>query len=127
MRRFNSRLIHSLCADKTQVFHDQIEVKQKELQPWKAKINAKQAEIDVATSERDMLEQKAEKVKQVFETAKEDLERLQADHENKVCMPMILQVLVRIDLYYSQRSWANFKLKGIRLPRKSRLPRDDSR
>ena len=36
--------------DKTQGFHDQIEVKQKELEPWTAKINSKQAEIDVATS-----------------------------------------------------------------------------
>jgi len=43
------------CVDKTQSFHDQIEVKQKELQPWTAKINVKQAEIDVATSECDAL------------------------------------------------------------------------
>ncbi|KAK7695127.1 hypothetical protein QCA50_002317 [Cerrena zonata] len=75
--------IRDSLKDKTQVFHDQIEVKQKELQPWTAKINAKQAEIDVATSERDMLAQKAEQVKKTFETAKGDLERLQTDHESK--------------------------------------------
>lgn len=48
------------CVDKTQSFHDQIEVKQKELQPWTAKINVKQAEIDVATSECDALAKRAE-------------------------------------------------------------------
>jgi structural maintenance of chromosome 4 len=31
-------------------------VKQKELQPWTAKINTKQAEVDVASRERDALE-----------------------------------------------------------------------
>ena len=72
------------CADKTQVFHDQIEVKQKELQPWTAKINALQAEIDVASSERDALTKKAEAVREAGQQAQSNLQNLQADHEAKV-------------------------------------------
>jgi len=74
----------STYTDKTQVFHDQIEVKQKELQPWTAKINTKQAEVDVASSERDALAKKAEAVKQAGKEAQEALEKLQADQEAKV-------------------------------------------
>jgi chromosome segregation ATPase len=70
--------------DKTQVFHDQIEVKQRELQPWTAKINTKQAEVDVATSERDALAKKAEAVKRAGKEAQNALEKLQADLEAKV-------------------------------------------
>ena len=73
------------AADKTQVFHDKIEVKQKELQPWTAKINAKQAEIDLATNERDMLAKKAEAAKAASKEAQDHLEQLRADNEAKVC------------------------------------------
>jgi structural maintenance of chromosome 4 len=66
------------------VFHDQIEVKQKELQPWTAKINSKQAEIDVASSERDALAQKAAALKEARKEAQENLENLQGDQEVKV-------------------------------------------
>lgn len=66
------------------MFHDQIEVKQKELQPWTAKINAKQAEVDVASSERDALAKKAEGVKQAGKEALEALEELQKDQSKKV-------------------------------------------
>lgn len=59
-------------------------MKQKELQPWTAKINAKQAEIDLATSERDMLAKKAEASKAASQEAQEILEKLQADQETKV-------------------------------------------
>lgn len=72
--------------DKTQVFHDQIEVKQKDLQPWTAKINTKQAEIDVATSEKDALAKKAEAVKEASREASEALQKLTADHDAKVCV-----------------------------------------
>jgi structural maintenance of chromosome 4 len=80
-------IAHSLIgpADKTQVFHDQIEQKQKELQPWKAKINQKQAEVDVKTSERDMLVKKAEAVKQASAEALEALETVKSDQKAKVC------------------------------------------
>jgi structural maintenance of chromosome 4 len=73
-----------LPSDKTQVFHDQIEVKQKELQPWTAKINSQQAEIDVASSERNALAKKAEAVKAACQEAQESLRNLQADQEAKV-------------------------------------------
>lgn len=68
------------------MFHDQIEVKQKELQPWTAKINAKQAEIDVAISERDTLAKKAEALKAAYSEAQEALEKLQESHEAKVSL-----------------------------------------
>jgi len=70
--------------DKTQVFHDQIEAKQKELQPWMSKINAKQAEIDVASSERDALVKKAEAAEAARKEAEETLNNLRSDLEVKV-------------------------------------------
>ena len=73
-----------ICVDKTQVYHDQIEVKQKELQPWTAKINTKQAEIDVATSERDTLAKKAAGLKEACKEAQTTLEKLREDHQSKV-------------------------------------------
>jgi structural maintenance of chromosome 4 len=80
----DNALIHP--SDKTQVFHDQIEQKQKELQPWKTKVNQKQAEVDVKTSERDMLIQKAETIKQASAEAHEALENLRNDQKTKVCV-----------------------------------------
>ncbi|TDL26418.1 hypothetical protein BD410DRAFT_783474 [Rickenella mellea] len=75
--------IRDSLKDKTQVFHDQIEVKQKELQPWTAKINTKKAEVDVAVSERDTLAKKAEAVKNSLNEAQESLANLQGDHDAK--------------------------------------------
>ncbi|CDO73402.1 hypothetical protein BN946_scf185013.g36 [Trametes cinnabarina] len=75
--------IRDSLKDKTQVFHDQIEVKQKELQPWAAKIDAKQAEVDVATSERDALKKKAEAAQEAREKAEAELEQLRDDHRAK--------------------------------------------
>jgi structural maintenance of chromosome 4 len=66
------------------VFHDQIEVKQKELQPWTAKINAKRTEIDVASSEREALVTRAEAVKTASKDAHDMLEALQSDQAIKV-------------------------------------------
>ena len=71
--------------DKTQVFHEQIEAKQKELQPWTAKINIKQAAIDVATSERDALAKKATGLKDAVTQAEGQLTQLQEEQEGKVC------------------------------------------
>lgn len=71
-------------VDKTQVFHDQIEAKQKDLQPWMAKINTKQAEIDVASSERDALAKKAETLEATRKEAEDTLHGLRSDHEIKV-------------------------------------------
>lgn len=61
-------------------------MKQKELQPWTAKINKKQAEIDIASSERDALAKKAEAVQEAGRDAKDILEKLQTDQEAKVCV-----------------------------------------
>lgn len=88
-------------SDKTQVFHDQIEQKQKELQPWKTKFNQKQAEIDIKTSERDMLVQKAETIKQASAEAQETLEKLRGDQKTKVCL---LTLLVYLSSDYAFRS-----------------------
>ncbi|KAF9225187.1 RecF/RecN/SMC protein [Gyrodon lividus] len=76
--------IRDSLKDKTQVFHDQIEAKQKDLQPWTAKINAKQASIDVATSERDALAKKATGLKEAVKNAQDDLEEKQAVQETKL-------------------------------------------
>lgn len=73
-----------IATDKTQVFHDQIEVKQKELQPWINKINAKEASIGVATSERDALAKKASGLKDAVKNAQDDLEQQQATQQAKV-------------------------------------------
>jgi structural maintenance of chromosome 4 len=77
-------------ADKTQVFHDQIEAKQKELQPWTKKINERQAKIDVARSEHDSLVKKAQAAQAASEEAKAALEQLLNAHAAKVsqnCIP----------------------------------------
>lgn len=71
-------------TDKTQVFHDQIEVKQKELQPWTTRINAKKAGIDIATSERDALARKAAGLQDAVKDAQNDLELQQAAQQAKV-------------------------------------------
>ncbi|RDB19364.1 Structural maintenance of chromosomes protein 4 [Hypsizygus marmoreus] len=76
--------IRDSLKDKTQGFHDQIEVKQKELQPWTAKINAKQAEIDVASSERDALAKKAEALEAARKDAVGTLDNLNSDHGVKL-------------------------------------------
>jgi structural maintenance of chromosome 4 len=68
------------------VFHDQIEQKQRELQPWKTKINQKQAEIDVKTNERDMLVKKAEGIRKAGAEAHEALENLKIEQKSKVCV-----------------------------------------
>ena len=73
-----------MATDKTQVFHDQIQAKQKELQPWTAQINTKQAEIDVATSERDALAKKAQALQAANKEASETFRALQEDLQTKV-------------------------------------------
>ncbi|KAK0482937.1 hypothetical protein EDD18DRAFT_1433060 [Armillaria luteobubalina] len=78
-------VLESLPKDsKTQVFHNQIEVKQKELQPWTTKFNVKQAKIDVATSEWDTLVQKAECIKDLSKDAENSLEELCSNQTMKV-------------------------------------------
>lgn len=76
--------ISNCGLDKTQVFHDQIEVKQKELQPWTAKINQKQTKIDNASSEREAIVERAEALTAASEEAKNTLEGLESDQAVKV-------------------------------------------
>ncbi|KAI3612793.1 nuclear condensin complex subunit smc4 [Moniliophthora roreri] len=76
--------IQDSLRDKTQVYYDQKEVLQKELQPWNTKINAKQSEIDIASSERDALVKKAEDAKAACDEAEENLGKLRSDQEAKV-------------------------------------------
>lgn len=71
-------------SGKTDVFHAQIETKQKELEPWNAKINKKQAEIDLASNERDLLAEKAVAVKGSVDEASRTLDGLVKDKEAKV-------------------------------------------
>lgn len=86
-------------SDKTQTFHDQIEAKQKELQPWTAKINAKQATIDIAQSERDALAQKAEAIQKAETEAEENLRTRRAEHQAKVKLLNVFSGLHNINLH----------------------------
>lgn len=85
------RLTPFFLLDKTQVFHDKIQIKQKELQPWTAQINAKQAEIDVATSERDALAKKADTLRAQCKEADETLIALKTERDTKVHPVCILR------------------------------------
>ncbi|KIP03912.1 hypothetical protein PHLGIDRAFT_31603 [Phlebiopsis gigantea 11061_1 CR5-6] len=75
--------IRDSLKDKTQVYHSQIEVKQKELEPWELQINNKKAEVDIATSERDMLAKKADEAKQACQDAQTILDQLRQDQSAK--------------------------------------------
>lgn len=70
-------------ADKTQGFTTQIEVKQRELEPWTAKISEKQSAIDVATSERDLLAEKASSAQTAYNEAKANLEKVKENDGGK--------------------------------------------
>lgn len=78
------RRLRTPFADKTRSFHDEIEVKQKELQPWTIKVNEKQATIDLAKSERETLARKFEAVREAKEEAENTTTRLQGEKGAKV-------------------------------------------
>jgi structural maintenance of chromosome 4 len=80
-------------SDKTQVFRDQITVKQRELEPWNTKINKKQADINVATSERDSLNKKAEDAQNAYTQANELLENLRNEQQEKARAVVYCSVL----------------------------------
>ncbi|WWC73446.1 uncharacterized protein I206_107416 [Kwoniella pini CBS 10737] len=69
--------------DKTAEFSSQIEIKQRELEPWTAKISEKQSLIDVATSERDLLAEKATSMQSSLDEAKTNLQSLKDGDEGK--------------------------------------------
>jgi structural maintenance of chromosome 4 len=77
-------MIFGTSADKTADFSNQIEVHQRELEPWTAKISEKQAEVDVATSERDLLAKKATGMRDAITEAEDALEKLREGGEGKV-------------------------------------------
>ena len=79
------------------MFYDQIEVKQKELQPWINKVNAKQAGIGVATSERDALAKKATGLKDAVKSAQDDFEQQQATQQAKVSRMIRLYIQFAFD------------------------------
>lgn len=76
------------------MFSDQIEKKQRELQPWDAKINQKKAHVDVRVNERDMLVQKAVAAKEASEEAERSLKALQDEQVSKVRRSPILHARI---------------------------------
>ncbi|CAD6578745.1 MAG: hypothetical protein TREMPRED_002256 [Tremellales sp. Tagirdzhanova-0007] len=68
--------IRDSLKDKTDVFTTKIEAKQRELEPWTAKISEKQSAIDIATSERDLLAQKATGAQATLQEAEANLTAL---------------------------------------------------
>ncbi|KAL9576821.1 MAG: hypothetical protein Q9212_006788 [Teloschistes hypoglaucus] len=79
-------IIRDSLKGKTQVFSDQIAVKQKSLEPWNEKINEKQSAIAVTQSELDILRERAsaedvalEKMQEKMQTLKEAKKSKEAD------------------------------------------------
>ncbi|MBW0475144.1 hypothetical protein O181_014859 [Austropuccinia psidii MF-1] len=75
--------IRDSLKDKTQVFADQIEVKQAELAPWAAQVTSKKAALDLATSERDLLVKKATDLTTALAAANETITRIQEETKAK--------------------------------------------
>ncbi|KAL7424908.1 Structural maintenance of chromosomes protein 4 [Cryptotrichosporon argae] len=75
--------IRDSLKDKTDQFTTQIEVKQRELEPWTTKISEKQSAIDVAQSERDLLAQKATGAKDALDEAAADVEKTRQGDQAK--------------------------------------------
>lgn len=69
---------------KTDEFTNKIEVKQRELEPWAAKVSEKKSSIDVAESERKVLATKATALEQSLEQARTDLAGLKENEGSKV-------------------------------------------
>jgi hypothetical protein len=71
-------------SDKTQVFADQIEIKQAELAPWAAQVTSKKAALDLATSERDLLLKKATDFSSALASAQDTVTRIDEETKAKV-------------------------------------------
>jgi structural maintenance of chromosome 4 len=85
-------LIH--LKGKTQVFHDQIQKKQKELQPWKSKIDAAEAAIEIRAGERETLQDRADKRREALDEAQMTFDDLVREQEARVIIfstPVLLQ------------------------------------
>ncbi|KAJ9102655.1 hypothetical protein QFC19_004764 [Naganishia cerealis] len=68
--------VRDSLKDKTDEFTTQIELKQRELEPWTAKVSEKQGAIDVAQSEKSVLEARATAGQTAWKNAMEQLDAL---------------------------------------------------
>ena len=75
--------IRDSLKGKTQAFSDQIAAKQKKLEPWTQKINAKQSSITLAQSELDMLRERASSGTVAIEETQARLSTLESDIKSK--------------------------------------------
>ncbi|KAJ9479627.1 Structural maintenance of chromosomes protein 4 [Pseudozyma hubeiensis] len=75
--------IRDSLKGKTEKFSRAIEQKQRELQPWTAKISDKTAAKNVAQEERDLLASRGAQVEASIAEAKEALRNLELDNETK--------------------------------------------
>lgn len=75
--------VRDSLKDKTDEFTTQIEAKQRELEPWTAKISEKQSAIDVAQSERDLLAQKATSAQTALEEAEQNIQAIKEGGQAK--------------------------------------------
>lgn len=75
--------IRDSLKGKTEKFSRAIEQKQRELQPWTAKISDKMAAKNVAQEERDLLASRGAQVETSIAEAKEALRNLELDNESK--------------------------------------------
>ncbi|KLT44076.1 hypothetical protein CC85DRAFT_311309 [Cutaneotrichosporon oleaginosum] len=75
--------VRDSLKDKTDQFTTKIEAKQRELEPWTAKISEKQSAIDVAQSERDLLAQKATSAQTALEEAEQNIQAIKEGDQAK--------------------------------------------
>jgi len=80
----SSRLTYISQLDKTQGFTRQIEEKQRELQPWSAKIRQKEGEVNIAKNEQDSLKRKVEEAQNAEAESKATLDALRTEQQVKV-------------------------------------------
>ncbi|EIW71748.1 hypothetical protein TREMEDRAFT_27197 [Tremella mesenterica DSM 1558] len=110
--------VRESLKDKTEGFTSQIEIKQRELEPWTAKISEKQSLIDVATSERDLLTQKASGMQSALDEAKVNLEKLRGSDASKQQEYAALQkevIRVQQQLSDAEKAAAGTSAKGEQL------------
>ena len=72
-----------LTAAKTQGFTDQIEKKQKSLEPWVTQINERQAAIALTQSELDLIRDKESQGLKAIEEVQSKLKTISSDKTNK--------------------------------------------
>ncbi|KAI9601719.1 hypothetical protein H4Q26_001552 [Puccinia striiformis f. sp. tritici PST-130] len=103
--------IRDSLKDKTQVFADQIEVKQAELAPWAAQVTSKKAALDLATSERDLLLKKATDFSSALASAQETVTKI--DEETKAKKAELKQLKLEHAEYQEGIDGAAAELKKL--------------